>query len=1243
MAEEISGQSNRISGLAERPHFYFLIHNAEIEEFRKKHNLPYSDNSYYDEKGNLVNQPLTKEELKEYNFIKKYEISLYSPNQIVIDTDKDVKNDLEQKGVYRYSLSGAGFNSICQSKFVGTWEKTSIKDTLYIKDNFIWQRKKFNNENLFYLWEGEYTFAENIIIFSLLKKGYKIIKDLFSFSEKTDVEQNKMLFNDNNENFKDNLLKFYGLMMGPIPDLHGKEHIYSAFKDDTKSDFTNFYEGDTNTDILIPGGRGELKRGIINLENKNIVDYVLGSNSNYGKSTLKIYDDRKSLADIIESEGGKEKDDYFDDRFGRDGGNTVINSFDFYEKHEVKDGHLSIEFLHLYFSSEIKPLKIIIDNGFKKIPDTNIKYINYGALTETYYQITSKNKFYFTVERNKEIDIDDSFLFDSKNPERKFYINSPNPIEKYTLNKIKSLSIECLDNCKRILSFDCPFYAEEYTLELKTKDRDFYIAICRDDKIEKITIGGKEFEIKDDNKINKNISFKEGNTITVEIIYKDEYSSLMNILTKYYIKTFIINEDEDTPEDERFMLNPSSNKIQEFNFKMPAKDVFLPLLTENYYILTVFREEKSTHISSINTIEWKKLPFIKKFFWDNPIELKIEFGDYEDDGKQQFYCLDKNFMISQFAKINVLRRDQKDFTDDPQGDSLYPDGWAGWYPDRKDGFEFTFQKIKFDMPDNDLTLYCKEMSILRELTLKRDSYQFLIEDAGIKGIEKCFVKNIENENEDETILFTSIKNDNITLVYGEEVGIFIKFLDLKKKLDLRNLYGQIIPYKYNEPGIISNEDLFDDDDIFYWQYFSITMPTVNTTLYLRWEERYFYFIIDYDSLVKAIYTIDDGIENQFNNNLKLFFGDKIDVKLEVPNPFIFIYNNGDEQKQPFYKINNSVDYILYEPEAATEGPPVVEHQEIFKYNVSEKALSSIIKSNNLYFKFELLFPTWAITDSNYFCILNSFPLTKGIYCILLAGAKGGSGNSSGGDGRMCCIKIRVEKSTTIFYSLGANGQDGGGWSGNSGSGGGGGGSSLFYLKDPFENVDCWYMDHESYPDIIPGVGSNPDTPVTRYRSKLKKETRNKLQGVFCYGGNGGSGRSGDGLTPGSGGNGGPGGNINTGNGTDGQPGQQGPWGGSAGGGGTGGNGHKKSILTNVGKVTDNLILTMDKYGQNFGSYSNNTNIYIQLQGPIDKNDLIKNNTNDDIGMGGDKIDLLFDTYVNRNKDGFILIQNVGAI
>jgi len=578
---EISGQSNRISGLAERQHFYFLIHNAEIEEFRKKHNLPYSDNSYFDENGNLVNQPLTEEELKEYNFLKKYEISLYPPNQIVIDTDKDVKNDLEQKGVYRYNLSGAGFNSNCQSKFVGTWKKTSIEDILYIKDDFTWRRKKQINEILYYLWEGKYTFGENIVIFSLTRNGSKII-------EKEEDKEDIKLFD---ENLDKNLIKFYGLMTY----IDSYERIYTVFKDIAENDLTNFYiksDPNNNGDKIEPGARGELKRGIINLENKNIVDYILGSNSNNGNSTLKIYDDRKSLADIIESKGGEEKDDYFDDRFGRDGGNVVINSFDFYEKHEAKDGHLSIEFLHFYFSAEIKPLKIIVDNGFKEIPDTNIKFINYGNPTETYYQITSKNKFYFTVERNKEIDIDNSFLFDSKNPERKYYINSPNPVEKYPLKKIRSLSIECLDNCKRILSFDLPFVVnEEYTLDLKTKDRDFYIAICRNDKINKIIInngdedGDKEFKIEDEdeNGINRKFSFTAGQNIEIKLTLKEEYHSLMNVLTEHYIRKHI---------DPAFgSINNSSNKLQKINFTMPEKDVFLPLIIENYYTLKIKRDE----------------------------------------------------------------------------------------------------------------------------------------------------------------------------------------------------------------------------------------------------------------------------------------------------------------------------------------------------------------------------------------------------------------------------------------------------------------------------------------------------------------------------------------------------------------------------------------------------------------------------------------------------------------------------
>jgi hypothetical protein len=1083
-------------------YYKFLLRTEEIEEFIEKYNLPYGDESYFVD-GKLTNKYLTDEELNDFDFKTRYILSLYGMNQIVIDTDEDGKDDLRQIGTYKYILSGAGFNSIInKSKFVGNWEKKSIKDTLNIKEyekekGFTWQRKKQINETLYYLWEGEYTFAENIVIFSLSKKGNKIIKldDLSSFLEKDNKEKNKILF-ENNENLKSNKINFYGYMMGPIKDSHNNLHIYSAFQDDTKSDFTSFYVNDTiNVNIenkIKPGGRGQLKYGIIDIKDKDYTIYY-----DIGKSDS---DDRKSTLttahhDIESSEGGEIEDSYDDDRFGSAGGNVIKNSFDFYEKHEAKNGHLLLEFFGIGLKSSKKYLNIIVDDDIE-ISDSNIKYVdandkieyykNPDDLEKPYYQMSNKNKFYFTVKRYKEINLEESYIYDSDDPEKKYRINNQEEKGKYSLGKIKSFSMKCLDNCKIILSFDVPFPAKnEYTLELKTKPRDFYLAICRDDNIDRIyfTINGKdkEYKIEDDNKINKNYSFNAGNEINVKIIYKDEYSSLMNVLTTHYIKTFI---------DPTFTtLNSSSNKIQEFSFKMPEKDVFLPLFTENYYTLTVYRKEKSDHISTVNGVD---LPFVKKYFWNDLVTLEVEFDDFENDNKQQFYCIDKNFMISQLADIKVRRRDHTDYDEtnkkysdfNPQWEYLNPDGYGV-----KGGFTQNFQKVEFNMPYNDLTLYLGESSILRNLTIKRDNYQYLVGDNNGVEIEDHRKKYIEKCRINDTDYDLIPDNSIFVFVYGEEIDIYVKFLDTGKKLDLNHLYGQIIPENRGEHGEFIPENL--NSEKYLWQYFQIKMPLVDTTLFLKWEERFFSFVVDYFRLLSyTTYKITDKNDSIsqgiFDGSLELHYGDKLEIIFNLDE---LVTANDDRS---YYKIDKEKG-----------GPPLISVDPYFKYikEPSQILISSNIIDKNIFINLEFEYPLdfdKLVEDYDF----GTIQLTKGKYLIIIKGASGGMGGMSvlfptaGEKGCGYHSIVEIDNIVELKYRIGKNGNKGsdgesvsnfdsnsgvpvfGGGSSNlsigkiAGNGGGGGGSSLLYFSSEV---------------------------------KLAEDPNNKIKAVFCNGGAGGWG------------------------------------------------------------------------------------------------------------------------------------------
>jgi hypothetical protein len=399
--------------------------------------------------GSLVlKNGLTPEEqrklLNEINTVLMYRKSDYYMNQIISDTDENGSNTLVENGLYRFSLSGAGCNLDNHSKFEGHWIKTSTKDELEIKNDFTWNRRKQIDDNYFLLCEGTYTFTENVLIFSLLKSGHK---------------------ENNEDELTENYIKYYGIMAGVL-----NNRIYTAFKDSTKSDLTNFYLRDnTNinglTDTINPGGRGELKNGILDLEddkNNFTFLYKLGKDDpnidNRHSKMLDHFDPNNTNFDyhdnfeFTSSGGDTNKDDYF----GSDGGNVILNSFNIYEKHESKNGHIKIEYLSPNLSV-LKPIKINVDDTKIKISESNIKYFSDYKESEVFYLLllSGENNYYFTItDPSLEIDIENSYLSDSDNPSIKLPLEKLEEyVHRQTIVEFEKFTMEKLDNNKRVLSF----------------------------------------------------------------------------------------------------------------------------------------------------------------------------------------------------------------------------------------------------------------------------------------------------------------------------------------------------------------------------------------------------------------------------------------------------------------------------------------------------------------------------------------------------------------------------------------------------------------------------------------------------------------------------------------------------------------------------------------------------------------------------------------------------------------------
>jgi hypothetical protein len=152
----------------------FLEQDGTFNKLKSGYYLPFNDESYF-VSGFLVNNQLSDEELKQADDLAGMK-SLYYFGQTTLD-DHDPKADepfsLIDKEYFICTLSGPGYNNTDNhSKFEGAWEKLSIKDVLTIKPDFTWERKKEIDDDFFLTWNGTYSYADKLIVFSLSKQGY---------------------------------------------------------------------------------------------------------------------------------------------------------------------------------------------------------------------------------------------------------------------------------------------------------------------------------------------------------------------------------------------------------------------------------------------------------------------------------------------------------------------------------------------------------------------------------------------------------------------------------------------------------------------------------------------------------------------------------------------------------------------------------------------------------------------------------------------------------------------------------------------------------------------------------------------------------------------------------------------------------------------------------------------------------------------------------------------------------------
>ena len=820
---------------------YFVLRNQDYENSVPRYDLPHDDDPLFKngwlKYQNLTDKQIKEERLKHYNDVVKYRTSRYGLGQVILDdyipkTDETFR--LLEQGYYLITLSGAGHNNTTyKSKFVGEWKKTSIKDNLTIDKDFTWYREKEIDEGFYLLWKGKYTYSKDVILFSRTHFGYR--------DDELDKE----------DKWFESQIQYYGLMTvldSPHSHETNKPHddnyVYTVFLDNTKTDLMNFYinsdyvETEENELNFVIGGRGQTLNTIICQNNTNQdIQYTVGEKNVSPNSNVKFLNDLSFTANGSnnneELRENKIVDDiinyysYPNDNFGSSGGDLIQNKFDYFDKGEnTEDGYVKITYYGLpdCFDIVTRKIKYTIDDEYKNDIEAKIYIIDNPDEfnnEKTDYEITDyydnspninriiafeQTDIYVRIkDRDREIDLEKSTLG-----------GTPlNELDKFKLKDcVKDLKFKIteIDNYRRKLSFKMPYFydVEEYALNLVTKKRKFYFAVSIDDKIESVTIGGITYnkENEDELGIDRNLVFEAGKELSIEITFKEDNYTIIKPLLATYLRDCLDVRN----------INASNNCKQIISkFKMPDRDVVLFLKTERLYTLTVFKETSGGHIESIGGFTDNDLPIIKKYAWDEFIDLDIRFTS-----NSEFVCIDEDYLKIQYSQIEVSER-KKNNQHQYEGN----------------------QTISFFMPDNDFTLYIKEKSPTFNLTFKTLEELNDLKIVGIyyiyeNGQEKVLVPewtgveektNIEGEpprivyvsNSIEVIPSTNVK---IRIEYETRDGNSYFYLD--EDFLISQFQELTITRKSDLPSNHNINDVYDGD-----QYLSFVMPAAPVTLYLK--------------------------------------------------------------------------------------------------------------------------------------------------------------------------------------------------------------------------------------------------------------------------------------------------------------------------------------------------------------------------------------------------------------------------
>jgi len=647
---------------------YFLIKNEDIEQIKQKNNLPNNDQ-------------ISDDVLKDVNYKTKYRQSGYNKNGVIVESGatNNGSSILYEAGYYYLIGSAAGGKNKIINRFNGRWiikKDVNIIDyiKIYNQDGiktigYSWERVKVLDEtrtdligsnNIFSIlnknkdeldilykngyintWKGTYSYLNNTVFLSLLEHN--------SLPEKRDDYGILMLKNDIFDNKTPKLFSYR------LDDSNEETYKYEKLSSTDISSLTDitFNAPDSK------GGDGEFFNEVINLENKNTeLKYQIGSAptnylTNGGNSVIKM--DTKNITLLG---GNKDKNV----NFGGLGGNFLYDYYGRikYNPKTPEDGYLKILYLgrpnNLAYKLNVIPNEHITNFSHP------INHIVQGTPVvlkielEDDYEIDLENS---TINNQSLLDYEEYLLITTTEAEKLTKMELTDCYNNIqTLYFVMPNNWRWVNDERKIVNKD-----DDVIINLVTKDIKYTVKVDVDDYIKKWNIDGKT----------EDISFKSGEMVNLNIFYSTKDRKIDEDIFIYYL--CFDNENE----EEKVTFKPLNilENLQEIEFKMPARNVILKVVTCNKYYL-IFqkneRQEFERNEMSINSNRYIKSIIVQNRTENIGMQQSISIFPYTLETKAEiiydvyvefsdiYMHLDNTNLYNEIPTINVSKAG--DFNDE---------------------------------------------------------------------------------------------------------------------------------------------------------------------------------------------------------------------------------------------------------------------------------------------------------------------------------------------------------------------------------------------------------------------------------------------------------------------------------------------------------------------------------------------------------------------------------------------------